>query len=100
MADSKFEIMSDDNLLEDFSALVNTLEVAKDFEIYTGFDKNGHLIVVDKPKQIVSGNIEYNYLLERMAKLESQIGRILINLGIARKDEIVVTSEMPTDKSD
>lgn len=60
------------------------------------FDNSGRLARIDIPPPRKKS--EYEYLSERIVKLESQIRRILIHLNIPAEDEIVVTSKIPIVK--
>lgn len=93
MADSIQATIMDDDKLEDFSEMTRGGE-PDSMDLSELIKKCSE--AEEKSKKYIDSD-RIGGLEARMFKLESQIGRILICLKIARKDEIIVTSEMPSD---
>jgi hypothetical protein len=96
MADSIQETMMDDNLLEDFAEIVRGRDPESTGNSQTQENASKVFnLLKEEMKQSEIKEQEALDLKNKVAKLESQIGRILIHLGIAQQDEIIVTNEMP-----
>jgi hypothetical protein len=84
-----------DESLEDFAELMRSRQPDRE---NAGFPELvSQLKEAEEKAKSVADTDKIAGLEARMFKLESQIGLILIHLGIDRQDEIIVTSEMPDE---
>jgi hypothetical protein len=93
MADSIFDQMSNDETLEQVAELAQPVE-----NIFEDLKKK---IMEREAKNQLEENVKYYDSLEkRVLTLERQVSRLLLNLNLYDKSEILITDKMPEEKAE